>query len=154
MSRKVQQMLHEQITLSEALRAQAFRDPVTGLGNRALFEHDLHHLLTAPEEHFRGVLALVQLRDFKGFNDAHGYTAGDELLRQAADALRQASADFAPHSLARLGGADFGLLLARGEDEAVAELGAALSRALASLHECGLLAEADVGHVGLAVHRQ
>jgi diguanylate cyclase (GGDEF)-like protein len=135
MSRKVRQMLHEQITLSEALRAQAFRDPVTG-----------------PEEHFRGVLALVQLRDFKGFNDAHGYTAGDELLRQAADALRQASADFAPHSLARLGGADFGLLLARGEDEAVAELGTALSRALASLHECGLLAEADVGHVGLAVH--
>lgn len=152
MSRKVQQMLHEQITLSEALRAQAFRDPVTGLGNRALFEHDLHHLLTAPEEHFRGVLALVQLRDFKGFNDTHGYTAGDELLRQAAEALRQASADFAPHSLARLGGADFGLLLARGEDEAVNELGAALSGALASLHDHGLLAEADVGHVGLAVH--
>lgn len=152
MSRKVQQMLHEQITLSEALRAQAFRDPVTGLGNRALFEHDLHHLLTAPEEHFRGVLALVQLRDFKGFNDAHGYTAGDELLRQAADALRQAGADFDPHSLARLGGADFGLLLARGEDQAVAELGTALSRALAGLHDRGLLAEADVGHVGLAVH--
>ncbi|GAB4360862.1 MAG: EAL domain-containing protein [Immundisolibacter sp.] len=152
MSRKVQQMLHEQITLSEALRAQAFRDPVTGLGNRALFEHDLHHLLTAPEEHFRGVLALVQLRDFKSFNDTHGYSAGDELLRQAGEALRRACANFDPRSLARLGGADFGLLLARGEDEAIAELGAALSRALASLHDCGLMAQADVGHVGLAVH--
>lgn len=152
MSRKVQQMLHEQITLSEALRAQAFRDPVTGLGNRALFEHDLHHLLTAPEEHFRGTLALVQLRDFKAFNNAHGYAAGDDLLRQAAGALREASADFAPHTLARLGGADFGLLVACGEDAELAELGATLSRALAGLHDHGLLAEADVGHVGLAVH--
>lgn len=152
MSRKVRQMLDEQIALGERLREKAYRDPVTGFGNRALFERDLAHLLDSTEEHFRGVLALVQLRDFRGYNEARGYSAGDELLRQAAAALREATTDFRPHCLARLGGADFGLLFPRGGDDEVAALGSALSQALARLQERGLMADGDVGHIGLAVH--
>ena len=152
MSRKVRQMLDEQIALGERLREKAYRDPVTGFGNRALFERDLEHLLDSAEEHFRGVLALVQLRDFRGYNETRGYAAGDELLRQAAAAMRKATADFRPHCLARLGGADFGLLFPRGGDDEVAALGSALSQALASLQERGLMPDGDAGHIGLAVH--
>lgn len=151
MSRKVRQMLDEQIALGERLREQAYRDPVTGLGNRALFERDLAHLLDSVEEHFRGVLALVQLHDFKRYNDSRGYSAGDELLRQAAIALREATADFRPYSVARIGGADFALLIPRSGDDEVAVLGSALSNALARLHDRGLLTDTDVGHVGMAV---
>ena len=151
MSRKVRQMLEEQIALGERLREQAFRDPVTGVGNRALFERDLEHLLDSVEEHFRGVLALVQLRDFKRYNDNRGYSAGDELLRQAAIALREATADFRPYNVARIGGADFALLIPRSGDDEVAALGAALSKALARLHDRGLVTDTDVGHVGMAM---
>lgn len=151
MSRKVRQMLDEQIALGERLREKAFRDPVTGLGNRALFERDLEHLLDAPEENFQGVLALVQLRDFRRYNETHGYSAGDELLRQVAIVLREATAEYRPHTVARLGGADFGLLIPRSGDDEIAALGAVLSEALARLHERGLLTDTDVGHVGMAV---
>ena len=151
MSRKVRQMLDEQIALGERLREKAYRDPVTGLGNRALFEQDLQHLLDSTEEHFRGALVLVQLRDFKQYNETRGYSAGDELLRQAAAVLREAAAEFRPYCLARLGGADFGLLVPRSGDDELAALGEALSQALARLYECGLTADADVGHIGIAV---
>lgn len=152
MSRKVRQMLDEQIALGERLREKAYRDPVTGFGNRAMFQRDLEHLLDTAEEHFRGVLALVQLRDFRSYNETHGYSAGDELLRQTAAVLREATADFQPHCLARLGGADFGLLLPRGGDDEIAALGSALSQALARLQERGLMTDGDAGHIGLAVH--
>ena len=152
MSRKVRQMLDEQIALGERLREKAYRDPVTGFGNRALFQRDLEHLLESTEEHFRGVLALVQLRDFRAYNEAHGYAAGDELLRQAAAALRETTANFHPHCLARLGGADFGLLFPRGGDDEIAALGSALSQALGRLQERGLMTDSDAGHIGLAVH--
>jgi diguanylate cyclase (GGDEF)-like protein len=151
MSRKVRSMLDEQIALGERLREKAYRDPVTGLGNRALFERDLEHLLDSTEEHFRGVLALVQLRDFRQYNDSRGYSAGDELLRQAAIVLREAASDFRPHSMARIGGADFGLLIPRSGDDEIAALGNALAQALGRLHERGLLTEPDVGHVGMAI---
>lgn len=151
MSRKVHSMLEEQIALGERLRERAFRDPVTGLGNRALFERDLEHLLDSAEEHFRGVLALVQLRDFRRYNDTRGYSAGDELLRQTAIVLREATADFRPHCVARIGGADFALLIPRSGDDEIAALGGALSEALARLHERGLMTDTDVGHIGMAV---
>jgi diguanylate cyclase (GGDEF)-like protein len=150
MSRKVRQMLDEQIALGERLREQAYRDPVTGLGNRALFDHDLGHLLESPEAHFQGVLALVQLRHLRHCNETRGYAAGDELLRLAADALRDASAEFSPHCLARLTGADFGLLIPGSGDDDVKRLGAALGEALARLHQRGLSPDADVGHIGMA----
>lgn len=152
MSRKVRQMLDEQIALGERLREKAYRDPVTGLGNRALFQHDLEHLLDSTEEHFRGVLALVQLRDFRDYNENHGYSAGDELLRQAAAALRETTAQFRPLCLARLGGADFGLLFPRSGDDEIAAIGSAMSQALASLQERGVMPDGDVGHIGMAVH--
>ena len=150
MSRKVRTMLDEQIALGERLREQAFRDPVTGLGNRALFDRDLAALLESREAHFQGVLALVQLRHLGHYNATHGYAAGDELLRQAATALRDATGELPAHCLARLTGADFGLLIAVETDDDLAALGQALGEALARLHERGLTPDADVGHVGMA----
>jgi diguanylate cyclase (GGDEF)-like protein len=154
MSRKVRQMLDEQIALGERLREQAYRDPVTGLGNRALFDRDLEHLLASREAHFQGVLVLVQLRHLRHYNATHGYAAGDELLRQAASALRNAADEWRPHCLARLTGADFGLLIAADTDDDLAALGTALGEALARLHERGLTPDADVGHIGMARRAQ
>lgn len=150
MSRKVRQMLDEQIALGERLREQAFRDPVTGVGNRALFERDLAHLLESHEAHFEGLLVLVQVRHLRHVNETHGYAAGDELLRKAASALGDAAGAFRPHCLARLTGADFGLLVPASDDDEVTSLGAALGEALARLYEGGVAPDADVGHIGMA----
>lgn len=150
MSRKVRQMLDEQIALGEGLREQAYRDPVTGLGNRALFDRELAHLLESRDAHFDGLLVLVQLRHLRHVNDTHGYAAGDALLRQAGSALSDAAGAFSPRCVARLTGADFGLLVPGGADDDVANLGAALGEALARMHGHGLTPDAAVGHIGMA----
>jgi len=54
-------------------------------------------------------LLLVDLADFKLFNDTHGHQAGDQVLRSVADMLRSCSR--ASDSAARLGGDEFALLL-------------------------------------------
>jgi diguanylate cyclase len=53
--------------------------------------------------------ALLDLDHFKHINDAHGYLAGDEVLRTAAQALQTSlrQGDF----VARIGGDEFALLL-------------------------------------------
>jgi diguanylate cyclase (GGDEF)-like protein len=89
--------------LTEALRASAHTDPLTGLANRR--DLDLH-LARAREG---DTLVLCDLDHFKQFNDAHGHLAGDGLLRDFGLLLRAMlrEGDFA----ARYGGEEFALLL-------------------------------------------
>ena len=90
----------------EAMR-EAYRDPLTGLPNRALFLEHLERALNDP----RGgsVAALfIDLDRFKAVNDSLGHRAGDDLLTAVAGriggCLRQS--DLA----ARLGGDEFAVL--------------------------------------------
>ncbi len=96
--------------LSERLEFQAKHDSLTGLANRKEFTA----LLT--EVYMKKVTAgtpcamlYLDLDQFKLVNDTSGHLAGDELLRQAADLLRQLQ-DQNLTSVARLGGDEFGII--------------------------------------------
>ena len=81
---------------------RAYADDLTDLSNRAVM-HDT--LVAALRSGLHGVVVLVDLDNFKYFNDRHGYQAGDELLRATAARLREA---FPMAScLARVGGDQF-----------------------------------------------
>jgi diguanylate cyclase (GGDEF)-like protein len=94
--------------LLEAARAEhlALTDPLTGLANRRAFEQEL---AAAPTADAPLTICMFDLDRFKRYNDTHGHPAGDELLRELADAWRGLVRP--GDVLARFGGEEFALLL-------------------------------------------
>ena len=94
---------------------QAFRDPLTGLANRALFRDRLTHAMALQVRDARDVAVLsIDLDDFKLVNDSFGHPAGDALLKAVADRI---SGCVGPgDTVARIGGDEFAVLLEEGRD--------------------------------------
>ncbi|MES2463581.1 MAG: diguanylate cyclase, partial [Armatimonadota bacterium] len=96
-------------TLAEALD-RADRDPLTGLLNhRAFHERLLQESAAAQQEGTTLAIIVLDLDNFKFFNDSYGHLAGDEVLRQIATVL--SSCGRTSDTIARLGGDEFALLL-------------------------------------------
>ena len=96
--------------LSTQISYQAKHDQLTGLVNRYEFERKLQEAIDdSATEGRTHCLAYFDLDHFKIVNDTSGHNAGDLLLRQLANQLKQKirSTDI----LARLGGDEFALLL-------------------------------------------
>jgi diguanylate cyclase (GGDEF)-like protein len=101
---------------------QAYRDPLTGIGNRGLFLRHAADALADADGTSTAVI-LFDLDGFKHVNDAWGHATGDELLCTAAERL-QANVR-ADDTVVRLGGDEFAVLLPRLDDDVVADTVAA-----------------------------
>ncbi|GAA0532261.1 hypothetical protein GCM10010172_11280 [Paractinoplanes ferrugineus] len=111
--------LMRDLTRQRAILArQAYRDPLTGLGNRAMFMDHAHDALTDADGTMTAVI-LLDLDGFKGVNDTYGHAAGDELLRVAAERLNANVR--ANDTVSRLGGDEFVVLLPRLADDLIAD---------------------------------
>ncbi len=96
------------------LETLSLTDELTGLMNRRGFEREMHRLLANARRYAEGgVLAVIDLDDFKSINDVYGHAAGDAVLASFGRALgamvRQTDL------VARLGGDEFSLVLARSD---------------------------------------
>lgn len=88
---------------------RALHDPLTGLGNRSLFQTRLSDSIKSmPRGEPRLALLAIDLDHFKPVNDTLGHAAGDELLRQTAGRIK---ALLGPDdTLVRLGGDEFAVI--------------------------------------------
>jgi diguanylate cyclase (GGDEF)-like protein len=96
--------------LVERTSHAAQHDPLTGLANRQLLFDRLSHTIELARRRDALVAVLfIDLDGFKDINDTLGHGAGDELLRQIAQRLRETlrRAD----TVARYGGDEFVILL-------------------------------------------
>jgi len=94
----------------ERIAHMAFHDALTGLANRALFEETLALSIGRAKRAGLWVAVLfLDLDNFKNVNDSMGHHAGDLLLAQLADRLRESTRD--TDLVARQGGDEFLLLL-------------------------------------------
>jgi diguanylate cyclase (GGDEF)-like protein len=92
------------------LERLARTDPLTGLANRRRFMEALEQEVERLERYGRPLsLVALDLDHFKSVNDAHGHAAGDDVLREASQALRSVCRDV--DLAARMGGEEFSLLL-------------------------------------------
>jgi len=136
------------------LRLVALHDPMTGLANRTLFYERLEHAMTT-HNRAGGTLAVlfIDLDGFKKINDELGHRAGDTVLVQTAERLRQCARD--SDTVARFGGDEFAILtelLAAPEDiEIIADR---VVRAMQAPFDIGGQPAVISCSVGVALHRE
>lgn len=94
------------------LTAAALRDPLTGLGNRALFGEQIDILLEQARRNNEQLAVLfMDVDGLKPINDRLGHSVGDRLLKQVADRIKGCTRK--SDVLARLGGDEFAAVLPR-----------------------------------------
>ena len=93
-----------------ALEQLATRDGLTSLANRRCFDDTLHaEWARALRQRQPLSLLMVDVDNFKAYNDAHGHLGGDECLKRVARAV--ASEMRANDLVARYGGEEFAVVL-------------------------------------------
>ncbi len=101
-----------------AVEHQGQHDPLTNLPNRPLFFGRMELAIeSARLRNVRFVTMFLDLDRFKAVNDTLGHDAGDELLRQVAHRLNEASTRVGPDlTVARLGGDEFAIIVPQVKD--------------------------------------
>jgi diguanylate cyclase (GGDEF)-like protein len=148
---------HRLVEAEARQRDIANRDPLTGIGNRRMFDATLHRELEA-RTHPRGgrrdadgsplTLLILDLDDFKGVNDRHGHQVGDAVLREAATRAR--SILRSTDTLARIGGDEFAIIAPGAHGEGVRRMAEAIRTAV-GVPDSGSSAPTPSASIGWAV---
>ena len=93
----------------EELERQANYDALTGLPNRHLLHDRLKQAVLSQRKIRPITVVFIDLDHFKFVNDSLGHNAGDELLKNVGERLRESVRD--GDTVARLGGDEFVLIL-------------------------------------------
>ena len=96
----------ERRVLHQRLKELSYLDPLTSLANRRYFLERVTEELK--EHHLRGTtvhVLLCDIDDFKSVNDTYGHLAGDLVLKEFSNVVKQVLKQ--AHTLARFGGDEF-----------------------------------------------
>jgi len=101
---------HRRHRLAQELAEQRLYDPLTGLGQRVIFDLKLDTALARRRRTGAPVAVIyADLDGFKSINDRLGHHAGDQVLTTVGSRLRAAAR--ADDAVVRLGGDEFGLVV-------------------------------------------
>jgi diguanylate cyclase (GGDEF)-like protein len=96
--------------LRESLRDQSIKDPLTGLFNRRYLEETLEREISRSARSGKPIgLMMLDIDDFKRFNDAFGHPGGDALMREVGALLHTHTR--VEDAACRYGGDEFVVLL-------------------------------------------
>jgi len=111
------------------LERLADRDPLAPVLNRRAFVRELTRMIAFAERYGApGSVVYLDIDGMKGINDSHGHGAGDAALKHVAEVLLRdvRSSDI----VGRLGGDEFGIILAQADGPAAAAKAAVLAKAI------------------------
>lgn len=104
------QDITERKNVEAEIHRLAFYDALTNLPNRRLLEDRLNQSLAACKRNGSfGVLMMLDLDNFKPLNDTYGHSAGDLLLIEVANRLRECVREI--DAVSRFGGDEFVIML-------------------------------------------
>jgi diguanylate cyclase (GGDEF)-like protein len=119
--------------LQRRLREMAERDPLTGVGNRRALDIALTRSLSFARRQGGSVtLVILDLDNFKRFNDSRGHGEGDRALIRIAETL-VAHCRAGQDSVARFGGEEFVLVLGQTDQQAARFVVEKIRRAVVDL---------------------
>ena len=121
------------LLLRETLSQQSVRDPLTGLYNRRYLEETLDRELSRLERSNLPLsLIMIDVDNFKNFNDTFGHEAGDAVLRDLGGLLQRyvRGSDIA----CRYGGEEFTIILPEADIGIARERAEILRDAVRELH--------------------
>ncbi len=137
----------ENAKLYKELEYLAIIDPMTNLSNYRCFVKNLNTEI-ARSKRFGAPLSLlmIDIDNFKAYNDRHGHPEGDILLRKIAEALKQAlrSVD----EVSRYGGDEFSVILPETSAEQAKGVALKLLKAISLLQ----LKEKAAVSIGIVEH--
>ena len=111
LQRTVEERSQQLEKANKALREMADGDPLTGIANHRTFQDNLRaQWRRTARSRLPLTLLMIDVDDLKAYNESRGHQAGDECLRQIAEAVRmqlQRPGDV----VARYGGDEFAVLL-------------------------------------------
>lgn len=110
----------ENAQLHAEIRELSLTDPLTGLPNRRHLETVLANEFEAARRGRPLCVVLLDLDDFKGFNDRHGHAGGDQALREFAQIL--AGETRAMNLAVRYGGDEFVTIMSESDPDGAAHL--------------------------------
>jgi diguanylate cyclase (GGDEF)-like protein len=154
LSEKISEIFSEQSELTEHLREQAFQDPVTGLGNRRYFDHQLQNLVESHEDSSQGALFILEVPGLAETNRSSGFAHGDELLRRTADILGNVLRNFDNCFTSRISGSGYGIVTVGIDQQEAASLADHLCHELLQLRADGLVNSGDIAHIGMTMWKQ
>ncbi len=99
----------------------ATTDPLTGIPNRRVLEHDLKSYGKLSKRYRKKLsLIMIDIDNFKGVNDTYGHSAGDEILKKVARLVKENIRE--TDTLYRYGGEEFAILCPETGKEGTYEL--------------------------------
>ncbi|BCZ45475.1 GGDEF domain-containing protein [Clostridium gelidum] len=104
------------ITYIFILNDQAYRDGMTGLGNRLAYEQYAQNINHRKQKELS--IIYIDIDEFKNINDQYGHSEGDEAIKTFANLLSK-SFTLRQKKLIRLGGDEFVILLEENQKEKV-----------------------------------
>ncbi|WP_025805557.1 GGDEF domain-containing protein [Pseudomonas chlororaphis] len=114
--------------LYRAATRSALRDPLTDTGNRIAMDQTLQREIEMARRHLHPLsLLMLDIDHFKRINDSHGHSAGDEVLKAVAAAIKAQLRNV--DMVFRFGGEEFLILLSNTGRDAAAMVGERLRQA-------------------------
>lgn len=133
LDQKIQDRTDALRVANEQLERLAWRDALTGIANRHTFDIQIQSYFDeAKEKRLPLGLLMIDLDNFKKYNDYYGHVKGDQLLQRVVDEMKK---NVPSDSIfARYGGEEFAIIWPKTTTNALERLGNHLVASIAEAH--------------------